>query len=893
MARTFTAGERTNIALGLADQDIYATLELKDPDGDWIDVTAFASTSWLMALTLEEHIDGNCQTLSGTLVRSLSTTNSLAPLMTASLRNRDNAAAYGPFLDVARQWRAKCAVVARGVAVVAGDWKEIGAGTYDLVEVDDPSPQIQLMGREWGASLLDVQITAPKVYSQESTDSMEVVIQALLDDTLSLAAVTLYTPTSPSFVVNRYEQQPMSLMQAINDLAALAGMVVRYRYDAADVSRLTLMAPDRTATAGDEVWTLDANEYWHIDKWSLDLSGIRDTIVVNYWDTATNAGASVSATNPTSIARYGGPFGISRTMTVDLSKDTKVVTAARAQTLADLILSDLDAPVMELQVETPGFWIAQLGDYGKFLANSIQFDTAQYAGVTSIRHVFGQGTMMTTLGLRGQPSGRYRSWFPQNPAGSFTDLCRIQNFRELSRSSTTITVQWVNEGNTEGVANEIWLYTVTRTQPTSLAYPDISLANEAGVTLTRLTNTTVGYTFDIPEQNTLLYGVLVPIGKRSVAGVPWRFTLQPTTATRLQQRARLQTSTAQSVVVRVEVANPIPGGDVSIAYEATSLTVTPASPQTVAAANVPTDLSNSGALTNYVDFTVTRPAPGANLRVIFTATSTDRIADVDAVDIPALDGIPQGTIAIPSGGTTVTPTAVLDGSAWVASYKWAESTSAFPTDATARAGTTANGRQVTIALLSALALADSVYFTALPYSVTAAGGVEGSSIRLKATRHDFTATKTVRFIANNLLDLPSSGTYAGVGRFYFDTNYAHPFELSLTAAAGVTILQLPDGVTITALDAELFTSNSPNIGSADTISISLKRISGTGGATTIGSATSTSHNGWETKTFTCSELTTGRQYQIYVSAYTNDGANPPRLSSYFVTYTMPNSAVAL
>jgi hypothetical protein len=873
MARTFTAGERTNIALGLADQDIYATLELKDPDGDWIDVTAFASKSWLVNLSLEETVDGNCQTLSGTLIRSLDVTNSLAPLLTASLRNRDNGAAYAPFLDVARSWRAKCAVVARGVAVVAGDWKEIGAGTYDLIAVNDPNPIIEITGRDWGATLLDAQILTPKVYSQDSDVAMETAIQSLMDDTLGVAAITLYTPTSPSFVLNRWEQQPMSLMQAVNDVAALAGMVVRYRYDASNVNRLTLSAPDRTASAGDEVWTLDANEYWHIDKWALDLSGIRNKIVVNYWDTATNAGATVTASDATSITRYGGPHGIARILSIDLSEDTKIVTAAKAQDLADLILSDLDAPVMELQLATPGFWIAQLGDYGKFLANTVQFDTAQYGGVTSIRHVFEQGTMMTTLGIRGQPAGRYRSWFPTDPVKSFGDLCRIQNFRELTRASTTITVQWVNEGNSEGIASEIWLWYVVKTQPVaSDPWPSMTSAPTV-----RLTPATTSYSFDVPNQDTLLYGIIVPIGRRSIAGVPWRFTLQPSTATRLQQRARVLTTTPQSAVYRVEVANPIAGGDVTITYVADVLTVSPASGQVISGASVPTTLDG----TAYVDFTVTRPVPGANGRVTFTAASTDRISDVDAVDVPALDGIPQGTVAISAAGAC---TLTLDGSAWVASYKYAESTSAYPTDATARAGTTSNGRQVSITLGSTLAVSESVYVTVLPYSVTAAGGVEGASVRFRATRFDLTATKTTYYAALTFVpDQGSTDLASFVGGYIEYTATSVP-----TTATFVANLAIAAGVTITQFAGELYSGDHA---SGDGIAqLDLHRTDATGVATSVASLLHNDGTGWASKSASVSELASAvRRYKVQlelsalVAAFDNQ-----RCAGYSITHTMPS-----
>lgn len=252
-----------------------------------------------------------------------------------------------------------------------------------------------------------------------------------------------------------------------------------------------------------------------------------------------------------------------------------------------------------------------------------------------------------------------------------------------------------------------------------------------------------------------------------------------------------------------------------------------------------------------------------------------------------LDAIPQGVIAIPSGGTTVTPTAVLDGAPWVASYKWAESTSAFPSDATARAGTTANGRQVTIALSSALALGDSVYLTALPYVSTNAGGLEGSSVRIKATRHDFSATKTVYVTFNSFLAFPVSTYLAttgylsnvGMPALYFESVYGD--------------LLVPSGVTLTGISADLYLV----VATSEQVTVSLERV-GTDGTTTNIANVQAAGGGWTNETDTCSESTTGRRYRVFLQLGSATGGSPPadgamRASVFSYTYSMPDSAKAI
>lgn len=486
----------------------------------------------------------------------------------------------------------------------------------------------------------------------------------------------------------------------------------------------------------------------------------------------------------------------------------------------------------------------------------------------------------------GQTSSDYCAEVVVNPATVDqieTFPLSIKNFKEKTRASTTITVQWENAGT----ALEIWIYTVLKAQPvTSDSWPSISDAPTI-----RLTPDTTEYTFDIPDQNSILYGVIVPIGPGSgemVPGIPWRFTLQPSTQQRIIQRAKILSSTPQSCVVRVEVANPIAGGDVTISYVSNGLTVSPASPQTVLAANVPTDLTNPGALVNYVDFTVTRPAPGANDRVTFTAASTDRTSDIDAVDIPALDGIPQGSVAIDSTGQ---PTVEIDGAAWVASYKWKADTSDFPSEATVLAsGTTTNGRQIAVSAGSALGLGSTVYVTIIPFSQASAAGVQGASVRLKATRHDFSATKTVRFAATTLMwDAAASGSTPDIITGYVSVGHSNDTSNCYATWQG------PNGATITKVEAELYT-NAGGLTGASVSKIELFRVSATGGQTSIGNVQSSNHNAWETKNFTCSEDTTGRQYQLnwYGTVPGVIGTDPgSRIAAWYVTYSMPTSTVAL
>lgn len=403
--RTTTAGERT--AAGGSQLNQYARLEVTDPDGAWRDVsTSLSSPDWFNSAEISENIDGNTMTFSAELLRD-SGTLSLVPLHESSTVNRNAANLYAPMLDLVRKWRLSVAVVTQGAAVAAGDWKEIGRGYIDTIEVDDQRPTIRITGRGEEARMLDTEILAEVEYSPASNQTLEAVIQALLNNNLT-SPPTIYVPAAMNFVINRYTQQVGNLMGAITALANEKGAVIRYKYDSANSNRLTLFVPDRTATAGGEVWTIGPSEYLALPVNRLDVTGVRNYVRVTYLDATSGNPATVNApasgTSP-SITSYG-----TRAIVIELAADSQITTSARATAFADVIRADLEFPSLQQQFETYGLWFVQLHDYGKLSANGVHYTVDQYGGVTGVRHQLANGEVRTVVDLGGQPKGRYKVW---------------------------------------------------------------------------------------------------------------------------------------------------------------------------------------------------------------------------------------------------------------------------------------------------------------------------------------------------------------------------------------------------------------------------------------------------------------------------------------------------
>jgi hypothetical protein len=271
--------------------------------------------------------------------------------------------------------------------------------------------------------------------------------------------------------------------------------------------------------------------------------------------------------------------------------------------------------------------------------------------------------------------------------------------------------------------------------------------------------------------------------------------------------------------------------------------------------------------------------------------------------LPDVDSIPQGTVSINEDGSVALS---VDGHGWVESYKYATSTVGFPSEASVIAsGTVLNGRQGSVSLAAnTLDLGDTIYATFVPYSQADAVGAAGTSFRMRATRHDASnTTTTYSTFAAMTEDQVSVLTSAGQWRVNngYVTNYNETYNGSgLWAASLAAPLVIPDGVTLTGLSFDAYIEGSPDT-ARGSVTVLLERISSTGSSTTVASAVTTT-TGWQTKTASCSESTTGRNYRMraLLSADSNItiGEHVPnnddlRASIYSYTYSRPSTAKAI
>jgi hypothetical protein len=469
MKRTVSTAER-NAAKG--NRWSLYRLSATNPDGTWLDLGALTAggvtANFNNTAQIANHIDANTVSLTATVRREIGSL-SLAPLRTDSPLNVRADFTYGPALDLSRQWKIDVAVVPWGIVPTAADFRPLAQGIITTLDISgEPANSktpgtITIAGRGLETRLLRAFMTSAVTYT---TAAIEAALQAMVDRWIGAGAVDVYPDaTAPSYLVNGWTQDKGPLMPALQTVAGLPGAVVRYEYDAADVLRFTLSKPNRNPTSPDYV--LGPDEYKSVPLARLDSDGIRNYIVVTYTDatfgpdmvvtspaaepgtvsavagvatfSASQAGvlavgavivvddvpykvltfdgttgatlegtptfAGKSWVTSASITRYGLQI-----LPIDLGSDTRIQSQADAGDFADGVRSDMEFPAIEQQIETEGGWFYNLGDYLQLEPNVTHYNDVQFGGVTSYTHNFAGGKLMTLLGLRGKPAGRYRTW---------------------------------------------------------------------------------------------------------------------------------------------------------------------------------------------------------------------------------------------------------------------------------------------------------------------------------------------------------------------------------------------------------------------------------------------------------------------------------------------------
>jgi hypothetical protein len=393
--------------------------------GDWVDLTNFLGWNWVKSVEFGASLDTPVMDAIVQL-HTRREKQSLSPFMTKAAANLGptDGAGSSILLQLYRSIRISTAwgSPGQGTPPASAFTTYFDDATIEDVDITHRTLRLRCLGPGGALSMARIKdpdqqggtVGAKPISSGYSVPppnaQIEDVIQQLLTNwgggvTLYSEAGTGGTPfaegDSPGWAIKLFEQQRMSLAQALKTLADQIGYDLRYRYHAnTDAVQFVLSNPDRSKSTPDHIFAAP-REYISITQMPWKRNMIRNELLINWVD---KGGITQSSEYESSASRdkYGAlPWTISR------DESSQLDTQSEVDSFGNAAIGDCAEPNLPAVVAVPYFPFAQLADYYRVEPDNVIFDTNLDGGVTQFRHVIGGNNVgRTTLTLMGKPASR-------------------------------------------------------------------------------------------------------------------------------------------------------------------------------------------------------------------------------------------------------------------------------------------------------------------------------------------------------------------------------------------------------------------------------------------------------------------------------------------------------
>lgn len=388
----------------------------------------------------------------------------------------------GDVLTPNKRIRIYSALTGQGVAPVAADWKLGFDGRTQSIDIGGKKNEIRCLCRGLGGDLTDAFVEDQTEYT---SDSMENVIQQILDDWINTSPSTPYTlqtPVSPSFTLNTYIQDKMSIMDAIKAITDLIGWEFRFVFNSGTGGfEPTLFEPPRATVTPDYV--LNPDTYKELSSFVIALDTVRNVVRIVFTDSASgDVRKVVESSDGTSISIYGRRF-----MEIVEDASSPITTVAEATTMADAILADLAFDALRGTVPCVFLWHLQLGDLLGFAVDGyyLGIDIGG-AGLKSFRHTLTKGRASTMLSVSGSSKGvGTRRWLelearPDNAPGANLVPPPIATNVVITPGMGSLFVKYDEPTYTSWAVTELYFAASAITPPTYPAKPASNLLVASG-----------------------------------------------------------------------------------------------------------------------------------------------------------------------------------------------------------------------------------------------------------------------------------------------------------------------------------------------------------------------------------------------------------------------------
>jgi hypothetical protein len=393
-----------------------------DGGSTWTDLRTLQDRDFYLGASWTESVDQAITELHLFLRREVDGW-SLSPNMESNPLNLV-AGSYDPLLQKAStRVQVQVAITPLGLAAPAdGNFLTVFQGLLVSFSAGGQDGVLDCYCRDLGDLLMHTNFIEEEVeYGSDLGTAIEDVIQDILDGN-GFSGTTLYTPTSPGWDLGRYKQRCEPVFTACETLAMQLGWRVSYAFDASDVYRFTLWAPDRDATS--PVYTLTDFQRRGVPTFGAETDYLRNAVEIVYFDKADPDASGQPKMKRVLVDKdYTGDAGVAalaaasetahgrRFMRYAPAAGANIDTQAEAERLGEAAVKDLADAMVDFEVETPFLHFLQLGDLITVPADDVNHDTDLDVAVTVLRHALTMdGRASTTLGLRGRPQGARVQW---------------------------------------------------------------------------------------------------------------------------------------------------------------------------------------------------------------------------------------------------------------------------------------------------------------------------------------------------------------------------------------------------------------------------------------------------------------------------------------------------
>lgn len=379
MPYTLTAPELALLASGAYNH--HQRVLVKNPVGAFQEMTNISGFDYLHSVTWGGAASDFVDHGAATFFKYVEGGQSLVPKDQTSLLNR-NGGVYEQFLRVGREVQVYWALTAVGVA--PSTWYFGFHGRLDEIDWADPT-KVRCPFRDLGGILSDADITTEVTYA---AGTLESVLQTMLNDTMGVGVITLFTPVATGITITSFKQPAeTNLFDALRQLAREnGGYDLRYKYDSGTGTfRLTLYLPDLVSTT--PTISISASQYLTVNEMKENRDPIKNIVTVSYRT------GKLTVSDLASITAYGPRF-----MPIDLSDSMD--SAAGATAAANAALNDSAQPLADHAVENLFYPHVQIRDVIGFAANLDLYSAGQNYSVVSWEHTCGPAgyghTVITT-----------------------------------------------------------------------------------------------------------------------------------------------------------------------------------------------------------------------------------------------------------------------------------------------------------------------------------------------------------------------------------------------------------------------------------------------------------------------------------------------------------------